>query len=143
MVASPTVRAAAPDWVTMISATCNSDLNLTDVSQEPRRASRGLSSRNRKLDSSIVSYMKDGSGHMVSEMRAVFPRATRQQLVGALNRLNSKGIVNYESGPEFRVYRLAGMVTGDERIGEEVQGDAGIDGTPPVGGCDRGFLGGG
>lgn len=142
MVASPTVRATAPDWVTMIPATRNSDLNLT-VDQEPRRAGRGLSSRNRKLDSSIVSYMKDGSGHMVSEMRAVFPRATRQQLVGALNRLNSKGIVNYESGPEFRVYRLAGMVTGDERIGEEVQGDAGIDGTSPVGGCDRGFLGGG
>ena len=83
--------------------------------------------------------MMDGSGHMVSEMRAVFPRATRQQLVGALNRLNSKGIVNYEPGPEFRIYRLA--VTGDERIGEALPGDAGFDVPSPVGGCDRGFCG--
>lgn len=96
-----------------------------------------LSSRDRRLDRTILQYMMDGSEHCVSDLRVTFPSASRQQLTGSLSRLRSKGMVVSQDGPRFRSYRLSPELMPDDRIGPQIPCDDGADNTPRIGGDDR------
>lgn len=89
-----------------------------------------ISSRDRRLDRTIMEYMMDGSEHCVSDLRLTFPSASRQQLTGSLLRLKSKGMVVSYDGPEYRSYRLSPEMMGHERGGPQIQCNDGVD-TPP------------
>ncbi len=116
----------------MIPTSSSCEQDLTDDNQPREARCQGLSSRDRKLDRSIVSYMMDGSEHRVADMKAEFPRATYQQLAGALVRLTSKGIVDSESRGESNVYRLSQKgAFADDRCRPPFQGDDGDDSPPP------------
>ena len=90
----------------MIPDDIGRDRNLTIDDEEPKAEARHLSSRGRRLDRTIVDFMRDGYYHDVSELRDVFPGTSRQQLTGSLLRLRSKGLVVSDPGDGFRVYRL-------------------------------------
>ena len=100
-----------------------------------------LSSRDRRLDRTIMEYMMDGSEHCVSDLRSTFPSASRQQLTGSLLRLKSKGMVVSYDGPVFRTYRLSPELMHNERIGPQVQCDDGGD-SPSVVRADDRTMGG-
>lgn len=128
----------------MIPTSNSCEQDLTDDHQPKEARSQGLSSRDRKLDRSIISFMADGSEHRVSEMKEVFPRASYQQLAGALVRLTSKGIVDSECRDQTKVYRLSkkGAIA-DDRYGTPLQGDDGRDSPPPEHPRHRVVRGGG
>lgn len=86
-----------------------------------------ISSRNRRLDRTIIEHMMDGSEHCVSDLRVTFPSASRQQLTGSLLRLKSKGMVVSYDGPEVRSYRISREMMGRERVRPQVRHDDGRD----------------
>ena len=96
-----------------------------------------VSSRDRRLDRTILEYMMDGSEHCVSDLRVTFPSASRQQLTGSLARLRSKGMVVSYDGPVFRAYRLSPELMRDERFGAQVPCDDGRDNAPGTRDDDR------
>ena len=91
----------------MIPDDIGRDRNLTIDDEEPKAECRHLSSRGRRLDRTIVDFMRDGYYHDVSELRDAFTGASRQQLTGSLLRLRSKGMIDSGPGEESRVYRLS------------------------------------